>query len=200
MSQARKGKSLRPAVREKISFSLKAFYSKTPHPGHPHSGGWKRAMSERMKGHTISDETKRKISEKTKGHLVSSGTRERIRLGLIKACQEGRRKFPPIPPTKPELALTNILDKYFPNEWRYVGDGKVVIEGLNPDFINSNGSKAIIELFGAHWHSKGDRVTLTEEGRRGIFAKYGYKLLVFWENEIKDEEYVVRRVKQWLAT
>ncbi len=91
-----------------------------------------------------------------------------------------------IRPTKPELILKNILDKYYPNEWNYTGDGSFIIGKLNPDFIHKN-NKYIIEVFGDYWHS--DIVTKnyymgTEKGRILYFNRYQYKTLILWENEI----------------
>lgn len=56
-------------------------------------------------------------------------------------------------PNKPETIILNILNKFFPNEWEYVGDYKFWVNGNNPDFVNYN-KKKIIEFFGNYWHSK----------------------------------------------
>lgn len=44
-------------------------------------------------------------------------------------------------PTKPEKLLNKILRKILLNEYKYVGDGEVILGGLCPDFININGQK-----------------------------------------------------------
>jgi len=54
----------------------------------------------------------------------------------------------PESPTSPELCLGGLLDKHFPGEWRYTGNGDTLIGGKSPDFLNVNGQKAVIELFG----------------------------------------------------
>jgi len=84
-------------------------------------------------------------------------------------------------PNKTEIWLENLLDKTFPGEWKYVGDGEVIISGKCPDFININGQKKIIELFGDYWHKGQD-----PQDRIDIFSPYGYKTLVIWEKELKD--------------
>lgn len=44
--------------------------------------------------------------------------------------------------------LDAILQEIFPNEWKYVGDGQLIINGKNPDWVNINGKKQLIELWG----------------------------------------------------
>lgn len=102
-------------------------------------------------------------------------------------------------PTKPERQLMKIIQEYrLP--YKYVGDGSLIIEGLNPDFININGKKNIIEVFGRVWHEtllKDKDWKRSELGRIMIFNSYGFKTLIIWENELKDEEKVVRKIKRF---
>jgi len=51
-----------------------------------------------------------------------------------------------------------------------------------PDFININGQKKIIELYGDYWHRNDD-----PQDRIDLFAKYGYQTLIIWEHELKNE-------------
>lgn len=108
-----------------------------------------------------------------------------------------------IKPNKPERAVLDILNEHYPNEWKYVGDGSLVIERLNPDFVNIDGKKEIIEVFGEYFHGrmKGRRETLysaTEEGRKEIFARYGYRTLVIWQSELKDMEQVIKKIADFV--
>lgn len=103
-------------------------------------------------------------------------------------------------PNKPELAVQIVLDSLFPSDWKYVGDGQVIIDGLNPDFINVNGKKLIIEVFGDYWH--GERVTVyhrTEKGRIEAYQKYGYRTLIVWERETKDSRMLADKITQFIA-
>ncbi len=84
---------------------------------------------------------------------------------------------------KTEKKLENTIDKTIPNEYKFVGHGEVIIAGKCPDFININGQKKIIELYGDYWHKGQD-----PQDRINIFAKYGYDTLVIWEHELKDAE------------
>lgn len=103
-----------------------------------------------------------------------------------------------IKPNKPEKKLIELFNKYnLP--YRYVGDWSFVIEGKNPDFINCNGQKKIIELFGDYWHSDKCKYKKEEyinpEKRKVIFAKYGYKTLIIWENELKDVSKIMDKIR-----
>jgi len=110
---------------------------------------------------------------------------------FIEAQRLGRN----IKPNKTEIKLYQLLQKIYPNEYKFVGDGNVTIDGLIPDFINSNGQKKIIELFGTYWHREGVDYRRTEKGRREVFMKYGYKLLVIWEDELKNKESVIKKIR-----
>ncbi len=84
-------------------------------------------------------------------------------------------------PNKAEQGLGSILDILMPNEWKFVGDGSCWINRMSPDFLNVNGQKKIIELFGDYWH-RGE----TGENRIDNFGKYGFKTLIVWENELAN--------------
>lgn len=92
-------------------------------------------------------------------------------------------------PNYPEGVMIGILNKLFPNEYKYTGNGEVTIDGLCPDFVNINGQKKIVEVFGAAYHDPNVAYVpvsprSTEEGRKEAFRKFGYKTLVIWVNEI----------------
>ena len=88
-------------------------------------------------------------------------------------------------PNKTESYLNKILQDSFPNEWKYVGDGQVWIDGKNPDFININGSKKIIELDGEYWHKDKN-----SKERIKLFKKFGYETLVITDKELKNGQYL----------
>ena len=91
----------------------------------------------------------------------------------------------------------NLIQKTFPKEWKYVGDGKVIIDCLNPDFINCNGKKLVIELFGDYWHSN-EIAHITEEERKKRFMKYGFDMLVIWESELTNLTDVLGKIKNFM--
>lgn len=100
-------------------------------------------------------------------------------------------------PTEPELQLRSVLDKHFPNEWKYVGNNQFGVEGKYPDFINVNSKKQVIEVFGMCWHDPflfPNR--LTEEELIAHYENHGFGCLVFWEFDVYNEEEVVQRVRE----
>jgi very-short-patch-repair endonuclease len=102
-------------------------------------------------------------------------------------------------PTKPEIEIKNLIEKNnLP--YKYVGNGSFIIGGINPDFIECNGKKLIIEVFGNYWHREGaTKFRQTEYGRRKIYEKYGYKMLVLWENEIyEDKNKILEKIKNFM--
>ena len=92
-----------------------------------------------------------------------------------------------IKPNKKELQLNKILQELYPNEWKYVGDGYTFIAGKNPDFMNVNGQKKLIELFGDYWH----KIRKKDDSQERInhFKKYGFDTLIIWESELKEDNY-----------
>ena len=84
--------------------------------------------------------------------------------------------------------------------YKYVGNGKFWIEGRNPDFIESNGKKVVVEVFGRYWHSalysRKIPYRLTQEGTLKHYKKYGFKCIILWDNELKNEQLVLEHLKQ----
>jgi very-short-patch-repair endonuclease len=96
-----------------------------------------------------------------------------------------------IRPNKPESLILELLNKMFPNEWKYTGDFSFMINGKNPDFTNFE-KKKIIEFFGDYYH-KGEN----PENRKRIFNECGYEAIVIWEHEMKNIEMVISRIKEF---
>jgi len=95
-------------------------------------------------------------------------------------------------PTNPERMLMNIIKKYnLP--YKYVGDGEFWVGNppMNPDFININGKKVVIEVLGDYWHTPEEF-----EKRKRRFAEYGFKCIGIWEHELNElsEEEIVKRL------
>jgi len=94
--------------------------------------------------------------------------------------------------------MQSILDTHFPGEWKYTGNGEVIIGGKNPDFTNVNGQKSVIEVFGDWWHGE-KRTGIPNDqavsSRVAHFAKWGYDCTVVWENELKDEKAVLAKLQ-----
>lgn len=82
----------------------------------------------------------------------------------------------------------------------FVGNGQITIGRLNPDFINTDGKKILIEIYGEPWHT--DQVwplrrnsVANPKVREIIYGRYGFRTLSFWGEElrkIKSQEIVSR--------
>ena len=170
------------------------------------------------KGKVVTDETRIKMRLSQLGVRRSphtAETKEKIRLSNIgkkrsletiqKMREHGRRYAKAHPeimaqkikhllenqgrkPTKPEMCLTEILQKYFPNEYRYVGDGQVWIARKNPDFIHNN-DRRLIELYGLYWHKPEEA-----DERIAHFNKYNFSTLIIWENELSDMDSLLEKI------
>lgn len=193
--------------------------------GHCHTQEWKDYISAKTKGRkgnpqgeetkaklrqinigkTLSEETKVKIGIASKEHWQNY----EIRAKTIKALKElwcnpaykenQVRKIClalNIKPNKPETTLLGILQD-IDSRWQFVGDGKLIIGGKNPDFWN--GDHKLIELFGDYWHGERARCyEETEEGRIKLFREYGYNTLVIWERELKTPDKTLGKIQRFL--
>ena len=105
--------------------------------------------------------------------------------------------------TKPERMVEAILQEWCPREYAYVGTGRdVVINGCVPDFININGQKKVIEVFGDYWHSPNRTGKPTEQEEKDTIKAYkdfGFDCLILWEHEIKKQpEGVLDKIAQFV--
>lgn len=105
-------------------------------------------------------------------------------------CNYGRR------PNKPEKFLNKILSKVCPKQYKYVGNGRFTVEVFNPDFINCNGQKKIIEMYGDYWHNTKSGIKRNKR-RLKTYKKYGYKTLIVWEHELKNSDKLINKLKDF---
>jgi len=91
-----------------------------------------------------------------------------------------------------EMFLDERIQIIHPGEFKYTGDGEIIIGGKNPDWFNINGKKQVIEFFGRHWHKSED-----EANKVNHYEKYGYKCLVIWSEELKNLEILDRKLKEF---
>lgn len=107
--------------------------------------------------------------------------------------------------TKPELIFEQICKKY-DLQYKYTGDGSFWIgknPSVNPDFVNCNGKKIAIEIFGDYWHSpllnRNLDYNRTYKGRKEILKKYGWKLVIFWESDLirnDAEQFILQQLER----
>ena len=178
----------------------------------------RRKIGESNKGkkHLFSEEHNKKISEANKGRIAwnkdkGMSEEQKIKISIahkgkhhseetkrkMRETRKHRRKIGKIEPTKPEREFMRICEK-FNLPYKYVGDGKIWIENKNPDFIEIDGRKEVIEIFGRYWHSSlyGKKLSLnrTYEETLEHYKKYGFKCVIFWDDEI-NEQMVLKKLK-----
>lgn len=95
-------------------------------------------------------------------------------------------------PNKTERRIDDLLQKKFPGMFKFVGDGSLVIDGMNPDWICTD-KKIIIELFGERWHEKEE-----ERKRMQAFANYGFRTLIIWWKESRNEKIVFEKINNFI--
>jgi len=191
ISESNKGRVVSKETRKKLSLANKGkkhFISKIArakmvkaHLGKPGACG--------MLGKCHSEESKKKISKQLKKIWQNLDYRKEQQKIMHLACN--------IKPNQPEKRLRRELNKLFPKEYKYVGAGAFWIGIKNPDFINVNSQKKIIELFGDYWHgfTKTGRTKTQEENQRvKHFAKYGYETLIIWECELQNIKQLEKRL------
>jgi len=109
-------------------------------------------------------------------------------------------------PNKLERNLANLLDEHFP-QFKYNGNFELGISlgGLIPDFVNVNGQKEVIELFGDYYHSP--EVTnndwrRSELGKVMAYSSVGYHCLVIWEHDLnsKSKDEIISAISKFTKT
>ncbi len=204
LREARLGCVVSEETKKRISESGKGNRN---HLGHPHSTEAKVRMSKVKVGKACSDETKAKMS-KTQRKLWSDPIRRKAigeshkrnwqNPSYRERVIRNSRASGNIRPNKPESLVIEMFNEIDPNKWAFVGDGQLIIGGKNPDISNVDGAKKLCEVFGNYWHGKRARCyEETEEGRKALFAKYGFSCLVIWERELKDVEKVRVKIREF---
>jgi hypothetical protein len=103
-------------------------------------------------------------------------------------------------PNKEEIYIDAILQLNFPKEWKYVGDGKLWIEGKNPDFTNINGQKIVIEYNGFRGKTKNGinfgHTPEKDKAKSEHYAKYGLATINLYPEDIKSEIELINKIKE----
>lgn len=144
--------------------------------------GSKKCRSCSNKNKLVSDLTKQKISNqvlkkwadktyydkmcKIRKNQMTSLVKEKICRKLISRNITGLEK-----------KVIDIIKKYG-LDFKYVGDGSFILHGFNPDFINVNGKKQIIEVFYEYFKEKQyGSLNKYKKQRYAIYRGYGFDTL-----------------------
>ena len=123
------------------------------------------------------------LSKKAKERLKDPEYRERLFRKALKACLKK-------PNRKEQVLIDLINEQGLP--FRYVGAGDFILGGKCPDFLNYNGKKQLIELYGGYWHRNDD-----PQKRIDFFKTFGFDTLVIWEHELNDPSRVLARIESF---
>jgi hypothetical protein len=175
--------------------------------GHPYWGPKHKTLEFRLKiskarrGHPVTEETRHKLSLAFKGRFVSEETRRKLSLSHIgkpnhqtpetlrKILMKVRQR-----PTQPEQQLIDFFQTHFPNQWKYVGNGSLLIgnPARNPDFVNCNGKMNLIEFNGVFRHTESEEIE-----RAAFFAKHGYHTLYLHYADLKDLDLLATKIAEF---
>lgn len=160
------------------------------------AAGWnkerRQIQSEKMKGNRYQQNRTAPCSEETKqkiGMANSANMKIKWQEDSYVAMQMKARNCSP---NKPEQKLIAIIEaERLP--FKYVGGGEFILGGKCPDFLNIDGKKQLIELFGTYWHG-----ILDIGNRIEYFRQYGFSTLIIWEDEVKNEIRIIKKIKGFL--
>jgi G:T-mismatch repair DNA endonuclease (very short patch repair protein) len=145
-------------------------------------------------------ETKKRLYAEGKLAPWNKGKKApQITLGLKRALKEGwnpraNKHFRPNNPEKKVCAI--IKEHSFP--LKYVGNGKFILEGFNPDFVSVEHRK-IVEVFGDYWHNL-PKIVKRDKERIRTYSKYGFKTLILWEGELRSlpENIIAQKIEAFI--
>jgi hypothetical protein len=122
------------------------------------------------------------------------------RLSSTKEFQRRRAIGQHMRPSILEQRLIDII-KIHQLPFKYVGNGELVLGKSNPDFVSTDGSMRIIEIFGDYYHTLGGRTEMSkEQARRARFNELGYDCMVLWESDMSkmtDQE-ILQKITLWM--
>jgi len=195
LSEVRRKRQITPEAKLKISLTNKNKGIKPPsRKGIPHTPEWKAMMSATQKGRPFPEDAREKLRQ-----IWANPEYKSRRLKEL-AIAQGHKQ------TKGEKAIEDIANYLLPNTYKYVGSGKdvIVINGLKPDFIHTNGQKKVIEFFGDYNHSFARTGRTREEEelyRMNKYRKVGYDCLIIWGKELKESpDAVAKRILAFHAS
>ncbi|MEK6792474.1 MAG: NUMOD3 domain-containing DNA-binding protein [Nanoarchaeota archaeon] len=161
-----------------------------------HSEEWKKKISNTEKGKIISLDTKfkqrqsrikfaKEHPEVEKQRGIKTGNKLRGKKQAIKFVEKVRERWKNpqykekrlkemmkfTSPNKPENRLNEII-KNNKLPYTFVGNGRIIIGGFNPDFI-SDDNKTVVEVFGDYWHNRKDWIE-RDKKRFETFKYNGY--------------------------
>ena len=144
-------------------------------------------------GKKHNEKTIEKMSEKKKGENNPFYGKQHSEETRRKLREARKHRIFPKHHTKPELIFEGFCNQNnLP--FRYTGDGSFWIgkgkDAINPDFVHLK-KKIVVEIFS--WfhdelHNRNVRPKARYDIRKKIYKKYGYKMIVFWQEDLDRED------------
>ena len=195
ISEAGKGKKRSEESKIKYSINHADFSGKN----NPNYGkvAWNR-------GKHPSEETRKKISKANSGKNCYWYGRQHTEDAKQKMREARKHRKFPTHHTKPELIFEGFCKKdSLP--FKYTGDGSFWVgkgkDVINPDFTHLT-RKIVVEIF-SWFHDPINNRNLRPKAhydiRKKIFKKYGYKMIVFWQEDLERldaEQFVLATLKK----
>jgi hypothetical protein len=189
------GKHHTEDVKRKISLANKGRIS--AFKGKHHTEESKRKLSASHKGKTPWNKGKPFLKGKQNPMYGRRRSDFARRYGRKDEFEAKRLKAVCKKPTLPESRFIEIIRRH-DLPYRYTGNGSVIIGGKNPDFIATNGTKQVVEIFGNYWHnpSLNPLVDLdrTYDFTVEHYQRHGFNCVIIWENELEDNNLVLKRL------
>jgi len=200
-----KGHTTSEEIKNKISQSLKGNIPWNKDKINCYSEETRKKMSISRKGIHLSEETKKRMSKAREGHLVSKETKEKLSKANKGQVPWSKGKIMTEEFIRKTLYRRNInsLEKKFQEiinknnlPYKFVGNGSFVLNGYNPDFINTNGEKVAIEVYVKYFKQIGN-MTVNEWKNKRIrrFKKYGWDVIFFEKNQV-EEKYILKMLNK----
>ena len=150
----------------------------------------KKKMSKIHKGKKLSIITKEKIGRASRLFMKRKWENKKFREKRIESIVKSLWRRP----TSLEKDMIKIIKKNnLP--YRYVGDGSFLIGYKNPDFININGEKKLIEVGNTFHHNKN-----YPKERAEYFTKWGWESYIFRTNKLNEEIIKTRGRNLYMGT
>jgi very-short-patch-repair endonuclease len=125
-----------------------------------------------------------------------------VRKGRPHKREHARKRVTLTSPNSYEQKIIDLCEKkHYP--FVFVGNKYKVIENKSPDFIDTDGSKRIIECYAKYWHEND-----YEETRSKFFMSRGYRILFLSDDDLnvecwedicimKIDRFLEQKIKTW---
>lgn len=151
----------------------------------------KKGCSSPRKGVVLTQKTKDKMSKSLTGRKATEEQKKNYKNAALIRWENpeyAQKVLCVDSPNKQEKQLLRVLNELMPGEYQFVGNGKIVISRKIPDFIDTSRTK-LIEMFGDFYHKNQN-----PQERIDFFSQYGYRTLVIWASELRNNEQLKTKI------